>query len=140
MSIRIRDLTIHQGLVVVTVEGFEPARDYAIDEGVRYEVPPPIDPPGSANYLCSAYGMAGEDEDEGTHGTGILWTDYDLPDWLFSVLLDANEAATFAATAAEEGYYVVSVKEIEEPDNYGDGMSGTVALVKHREGWILLEN
>lgn len=136
MSIRISDLTIHEGLSVVTVDGFEPEKEYATDEnGVRYEVTSSLDLPGSANWLCDAYDMSEDDRS----GPGILWTDYDAPDWRFSVLLDEGEVGAFRDVAMEAGYTIASVKPITEPTNFGDGMSGTVEILKHRDGWVVLD-
>jgi hypothetical protein len=125
-TIRKTDLTIHDGLAIVELDGFStPAES---EEGWGS-----IDPPGSANYLCEAYGMADDDQT-----TGILWTDYDYNQtWRFSVLIDASEVEDLTSTAQDAGYEVIRVDEITEPTRYGDG-NGTVEILKHRDGWVVI--
>jgi hypothetical protein len=118
------DLRVFEGLAVVTITGFEPE-----DDGTG-----PVDLPGSANWLCGQYGMAGED----LHTPGILWTSYDSS-WTFAALIDADEAEALATTAREAGYAVDKVEPIAGPTVFGDG-AGTVEVLKHRNGWVLLAN
>jgi hypothetical protein len=119
------DLRVFGGLAVVTITGFE-----SEDDGTG-----PVDLPGSANWLCEGYGMAGDDLD----GPGILWTDYARHGWTFAVLIDADEAEALATFAREAGYAVDQVEPIAGPTNFGDG-AGTVEVLKHRDGWVLLAN
>lgn len=124
-----KDLTVFDGLAVVTLDGFEGEPRYAGD----------TDPLGSANCFCETYGMAAGEAGEGEGGPGILWTDYDLNgDWAFSVLIAADEVDALTGCAREAGYSVVSVEPIAEPTHYGDGHTGTVEILKHRDGWVVL--
>lgn len=140
MSIRIRDLTIHEGLSIVKLDGFEPEPDIAVDPetGEEWDATA-IDPPGSANWLCEQYGMSGDDY----AGPGILRSDYD--GWKggprdFTLLVTSDEAEALATFAREAGYYVSSIEAIAEPTNFGDSHEGTVEILKHRDGWVILEN
>lgn len=121
-------LAVYESLTIVTVEAYEPAK------GDRYVI---SDPPGTANYLCEAYGMASDDfEDSDT--TGILWTDYDGPDPEFTVLLRTCEVDAFRSRADDCGYKITGAEEVTTPINYGDGHAGTVAICKHPDGWVIL--
>lgn len=128
MTTRISDLTLHAGLTIVKLDGFKNEDEAS-----------PSDPLGSANWFCEQYGMS----NEGFNDSGIHWTDYDGwkgGPWDFSVLVASDEAEDVARFAKEYGYYVEGTEEITEPKNFGDGHGGTVEIVKHRDGWLILEN
>lgn len=131
MTTRMSDLTIHDGLAIVTLDGFD---GYKMPEHGDM-----IDPPGTANWFCEQYGMS-TDDDDGFAAPGIIWTDYDLGGWRFSVLIDTDEVEDLDAFAKEAGYEVVSAEVVTEPTHYGDGHSGTVEILKHRDGWVILAN
>ena len=122
------EITVIESLSVVRVQGFEVSKSEEI-EGM-------VDQPGSANAFCEEFGMAALDEDS-LAGPGILWTDYDGSDWEFAVLISTEEVDALKAIAEETGYEILSVKEITEPTNFGDG-GGTVEILKHRDGWVVL--
>ena len=126
--VKIHDLKVFKGLVIVALDGFEGEPEY---DGQ-------VDEPGSANWLCERFGMADLDDDK-DEISGILWTDYDLDgDWRFSVLIDAAEADDFEVAAEDAGYTAASIELVTEPTNFGDG-GGTVEILKHRNGWVVLE-
>lgn len=116
------EITVYKSLSQVTITGFD---------GKHI---PAVDPAGSANWLCSEYGMAPEGADETT--AGILWTDYDGPGWTFDVLISTDEVDGFQFVCKENGYSVDRVIEITEPQVFGDGQ-GTVTILKHPDGWVL---
>jgi hypothetical protein len=129
---RLSDLRIHEGLAIVRLDGFRPAR--AGEEGYCDG----IDLPGSANWFCEQHGMAADVQSE----AGILWTDYDSSadePWAFSVLVGGDEFEAVCRLARTHGYLVDAVSPVTEPMAYGDG-AGTVEILKHRDGWIILEN
>lgn len=139
---KLSGVVIHEGLVVVDLNGFDTPPETCIDEetGAEFDAIPVgiIDPPGSANWLCEQYGMGGEEGD----GPGILHTDYDSSSdepWRFSVLVDADESEDLQDFARKAGYEVISAVPVAEPMVYGDG-SGTVEILKHRDGWVVLDN
>lgn len=140
MQATIRDVTIRESLAIVRLDGFEPEKEYGIDEetGARVELDGPIDLPGDANWLCEQYGMAADLQAV----TGILWADYeggsDHP-WAFAALVDGGEAADLEGFAREAGYAILGVETIAEPANFGDG-NGTVEILKHRDGWVVMES
>lgn len=129
MSIRMSELTIHEGLSIVKLDGFDGEPEY---EGQ-------IDQPGSANWLCEQYGMSPDD----FTGPGILRSDYDGwkgGTWDFTLLVAEGEAEAIAEFAREAGYYVSSVEPVTEPTNFGDSHQGTVEILKHRDGWVIIDN
>jgi hypothetical protein len=123
------DLKPYDSLSIVTLDGFksEPI------EGIGSH-----DMPGSANWLCDAYGSISTEFDPDE--TGILWTDYDvIPNrpWAFTVLIDTAEVSAFRKSAEESGYHFVCSDEIKDAGYYGDG-NGTVAILKHPDGWVVV--
>ena len=124
-GIRMGDLTIHESLAVVVLDGFEGESEY---EGQ-------LDTPGSPNWLCERYGMADEDYT----APGILETDYDFGSdpWKFSVLVRDSEADDVVRCAEEAGFRHVQTCPVEAPEVYGDG-AGTVEILKHRDGWVII--
>ena len=128
-----RDVKVHEGLMIVKLDGFKEA-----EEGEEGYERGGVDLPGSANWLCDAYGMSGDDYT----GPGILYSDYDSAadePWAFSVLVTSDESEALAKFARDAGYSIESVDEVDEPTVFGDG-SGTVEILKHRDGWVILEN
>lgn len=123
-TLRARDLTIRDGLTIVRLDGYEGEPEYR-DQ---------IDAPGHANWLCEQYGMS----DEGFEGPGILWTNYDFSAWEFSVLVDSAEVDALKEFAAENRYEVLAEAPIDEPCLYGDGHAGTVTILRHPDGWVVL--
>lgn len=123
------DLKVRESLTIVSVNGFEPKDDSP--DGA-------VDLPGDANWLCEQYGMAEDCQGE----SGILWTDYDggsdYP-WAFDVLIDTSESVSFENFAASRGYEILKDHDVNEPRNFGDG-NGTVEILKHRNGWVVLES
>lgn len=117
----------YASLSIVRIDGFEPAKD---DSG-------PVDRPGDANWFCGQYGMA--PDDSGPADSGILWTDYDYESWRFAILIDTDELDSLKAFAESAGYDIDKVVEVAEPCNFGDGHAGTVEILKHRDGWIVIE-
>jgi hypothetical protein len=137
MTATIRGMRVYPSLSVVYLTGFEPETE-VID---GYKVPVDgdmIDPPGSANWLCERWGQT---DSPGDHDAdAILWTDYQVGgDWDFSALIATENADALADFAREAGYTVGRIDPITEPTNYGDG-NGTVEILKHRDGWVILEN
>lgn len=134
-----RDLTVHEGLSIVKLDGFEKEPEYLVDEsGGRHKVDE-FDPIGSANWLCEAYGMANDCQAD----TGILYSDYDGwrgGPWDFSLLIATEDAEALAELARENDYYVEGIESVTEPTSFGDGHQGTVEILRHREGWVILEN
>lgn len=116
------DLTVFEGLSIVEITGFEPAKDNDA-----------IDPPGTANFFCELFGMADLDDDE---PEGILWTDYDSEGWSFLVLIPADDVERLKVWAADAGYEVDSVEAVAEPCVFGDG-GGSVEVLRHRDGWVI---
>lgn len=119
---------VFDSLSIVMIEGYTPTGPDAHNGG-------PVDRPGDANWLLESYGMAdlGESDPE-----GILWQDYDYDGWKFAVLIDTAEVDAFRSTAEEAGYDILSVEEITEPTNFGDCGAGAVEILKHRDGWVVL--
>lgn len=115
--------TVHASLSIVTICGFAPAKD---GRGV-------VDPPGSANYLCDAYGMAPDVDAT----PGILWTDYDGPDWRFRALVHTEDVRDLRETAEDGGYEIVEVTEVDEPCQFGDA-DGLVEIMRTAYGWIIV--
>jgi hypothetical protein len=142
MSLRMSDGTVFDGLAIVMLDGYETKPEMVEvteSDGMTYVMPDPTQPPdliGSANWFCEQYGMS----DEELEGPGILWTDYDFGQpWGFSVLVPADEVDAVLRQAAEAEYDLVRVEPVEEPTRYGDG-SGTVAICKHPDGWVVIQN
>ena len=133
-----KDLHVFESLSILTIEGFETEKETATDPktGEVFNMTAYIvDLPGDANWFCDNFGMASDPTEEG--GPGILWSDYDGGGWEFAVLVDSDEVELLKQTAENSGYSVLSVEEINEPQNFGDG-NGTVEIIKHRDGWIVL--
>jgi hypothetical protein len=125
------DLGIFEGLSVVRIEGYEP-------EAVGPDET--IDPPGTANFLVEQYGMhPAYPRNFDPEYSGILWTDYENPDWSFSVLVASDEVEALRSTATEAGYTILGVDPVTEPMNYGDSHGGAVEILKHRDGWVIFE-
>ena len=126
MGSKASELTVFDGLSVVTLRGFAPERSEQVD------------PPGTANYLVEAFGPNRDLDAEG----GILWTDYEVggEGWEFAVLIDSEEVESLKETAAEAGYEFVSAEPVAEPTHFGDGHGGLVEILKHRTGWVVLES
>lgn len=125
-----RDLKVFADLAVVKLEGYEPDPEPA-------EIP---DRPGSANWLVEKYGMQPDTHDPDPEHPGIIWTDYDAParhPWTFSVLIASDEVEDLTRLAREAGYEILGVEAVAEPTHYGDG-GGTVAILKHPDGWCVL--
>jgi hypothetical protein len=125
------DLTVIDGLAIVRICGFDcPAGQ---ETGVVSQ-----DDPGSANWFCSGYGMAQDDDSGNPVAPGILWTDYDGPGWEFAVLVHEDELGALTDFARENNYEVIASEIVTEPTSFGDGTQGTVEILKHRDGWIVL--
>lgn len=141
-TIRKSDLAVFDGLSIVKLDGFEPEKQTVTireEDGTERTMrgeDSGLDLPGSANWLVSEYGLQSDDFDPQT--TGIIWTDYDGPEWRFSVLIASDEVEDLKALATEAGYEVRGVEEIAEPTTYGDGQAGTVTILKHPDGWCIL--
>ncbi len=117
------ELTVIESLSVVTIRGFESAED---------------DQPGSANYLCEAYGMAAVNSAEMLVSCGILGYNCDHAiAWDFDALIASAEVERLRVLAIEKGYQVLAVEEVTEPRAYAAD-SGTIDLLRHRNGWVLL--
>lgn len=131
-----QDLVIREELKSVTLDGYKPETT-EID---GYEVDNTIDGQGSANWFVERLGMTTDINDEDSDGGPVLWCDYDAPGWKFSILIASEDEEQILTLAKEAGYDVVKSETITEPCRYGDGHCGTVAICKHPEGWIVLEN
>ena len=132
------DLAVFESLSIITLDGFEPERSFATDElGQRYEISMVVDRPGSANWLLIGYGTNNLDLDPTK--PGILWADYEMPGWQFRVLIASDEVEALSKTAEESGYTVSQIQEVDEPGFFGDGHQGTVAILKHPEGWVIAQ-
>jgi hypothetical protein len=131
---RLSDMRIHEGLSIVRLDGFRQAREG--EEGYRDG----IALPGSANWFCEQHGMAADVQS----ATGILRTDHDSSaeePWVFSVLVGDRDIDAACRLARSAGYRIESVEEVDEPMAFGDGDgAGTVEILKHRDGWLILEN
>jgi hypothetical protein len=124
------DVRVFESLSIVKVRGYKPTDPDAHHGG-------PVDRPGDANCLLESYGMAGANGD-GDWGPGVMHSDYDYPEWDFAVLIASDEVDAFRSHATLRGYEILSVEEVTEPTNFGDG-SGTVEILKHRDGWVVLD-
>jgi hypothetical protein len=115
---------VFKDLAIVTLEGFDPS-DHDLS----------LDPLGSANWFCVEYGMTSPIFDP--NNQGILWTDYCGSGWKFAVLIDARELDTLIKFAKECDYDVIDHRPVSKPEQFGDG-NGTVEILKHRAGWVVL--
>ena len=108
----------YESLSIVTIDGFKPEdRIVKLDDGSTLNDGPEIDAPGTANYLCTLYGMA-PDGEFSPDADGILWTDYECYEgWRFTVLIDSREVDSLRETAEGAGYTVLDVEEIDVPTN-----------------------
>ncbi len=129
--LRASDLTVIDRLYAVEIRGFDPGSQGST-----------VDPPGTANWLVEQIGVAAGEE---TYDTGIIWTDYDAPaddPWLFKVLVSGDLLPNLGMTVREAGYEFNgphSLDEVVEPCVFGDG-NGTVTILKHPEGWVVLKS
>jgi hypothetical protein len=130
---RVKDLILHESLTIVDIDGYEP--------GEEAEQSGQVDPPGSANFLVNELGFY-LDLQSKSEKEVVLWTDYDIGGrsaWLFSILIDSADLEAVREACQEHGYDIVEEREVTEPINFGDGGGGTVEILKHRDGWIVLD-
>lgn len=131
------DLAVFSELSIVRVDGFEPEKTWIMgDDGVEYDATPPVELPGTPNWLANEYGMQVNDLDP--QEPGIIWTDLGGHEWEFSVLIASDEVEDFKKLAAEHGYEIRGIDPVAEPMCYGDSGGGVATIMKHPDGWVVV--